>query len=141
VAHESIRNRDAGSDYPAVVARSQPDHSPEESLVESARALSLSVRDRRGAPDHEVDSLLMALERCRERWTDKDCVPRGAVNVLVDLLPSMDASLARYPPHERAALLETYVRLGDAIRAAVAVEVRRSAVRVGASPGGATSPE
>jgi hypothetical protein len=90
-------------------------------LVSAALALTLSVRARDGIRQHEVDSLLQALHECKREWANQDAIPRIAVNVLVDLQPSLLASAELYDRTIREAIINTAILIGDRVRDAVAI--------------------
>jgi hypothetical protein len=91
-------------------------------LVDACLALTLATRERRFDPAL-VDAVAEALAACELAWSGKDCIPRLAVDVLVDLQPSLLASADRYVGAERQAVIDAAIKLGDDIRAAVTTQM------------------
>jgi Mg-chelatase subunit ChlI len=92
-----------------------------EELVEAVLEVTLSARSRRGIVADEIESLRRLLVACRDDWAHSNVVPRAAVNVLVDLQPSLVASADLYEEAIRCEILDLAIELGDLVRDAVEV--------------------
>jgi hypothetical protein len=90
-------------------------------LVDAALAFTLALRSREGFNDELYGKLVDALTRCAQEWRDEECIPRLAVNVLVDVQPVMLASAEFYERDLRSHIMEEAIRIGDVVRDAVAV--------------------
>jgi hypothetical protein len=90
-------------------------------LVDVALAFTLALRSRDGFNDELYEKLIGALTRCAQQWRDRECIPRLAVNVLVDLQPLMLASAELYEPNLRSRIMQEAIRVGDFVRETVAV--------------------
>lgn len=92
-----------------------------ERLVAAALAITLSARSRHGLPADELRELNDALAACTVDWTSLPAIPRAAVNVLVDLQPSLLASAELYEDDTRQEMMRVIVEIGESIRNAVGV--------------------
>jgi hypothetical protein len=93
-----------------------PDEGPQpvvDELVEASLAFTLALRSRQGFSEDWYERLVRALARCAEEWRELDCIPRLAVNVLVDLQPTMLASVDLYEPDLRARIVDAADHIGD----------------------------
>ncbi len=88
-------------------------------LVTACLDLTLHVRQMGGIEDAKLDRAIAAIQACGSAWRDRDCIPRRAVNVLVDLRPALWACEDLYEGTARQRVVDTVVRLGDLIVRAV----------------------
>jgi hypothetical protein len=88
-------------------------------LVEATLAFTLALRSRQGFSEDLYERVVRALARCAEDWREIDCIPRHAVNVLVDLQPIMLATADLYEPNLRDRIVDAAIHIGDLTREAV----------------------
>jgi hypothetical protein len=84
--------------------------------------LDLEVRHGEGLDEAKLSSTIEALNDCRQAWRGRDEIPRAAVNVMVDMHIALESSADRYPEDERLGIINAALQIGDALRAAVAIE-------------------
>lgn len=90
-------------------------------MVVAAEKLTVPLRMRQGLDEAAYDNLRQALRGCADAWRGRDAVPKVAVNVLVDLVPAIEASSYLYSDDYRARVQQAAVEIGDLVRACVAV--------------------
>lgn len=93
----------------------------EQELVDAAPGLVLALRSGEGLDEARYDDLVRVLRRCSIEWRGAACIPRVAVNVLVDLQPAILAAADAYQEDERGRIVDRAIRLGDLIRESVAL--------------------
>lgn len=101
-------------------------HDPEaadvDELVEASVEFGLLLRQREGLSEAAWRRLEAALQRCAEAWRDLDAIPRVAVNVMVDLFPTTEASADLYAEPERSRIMDVAYEVQDLVRHCAAVE-------------------
>jgi hypothetical protein len=91
-------------------------------LIDSASQFLVALRSSEGLNETLHSRLVEALRRCADDWRDVGYIPRLAVNVLVDIQPTMLAAADAYEPDERNRIIEHAIRLGDLIRNTVKLQ-------------------
>ncbi|MFC1438034.1 hypothetical protein ABUW04_07160 [Streptacidiphilus sp. N1-10] len=92
-------------------------------LVAAWENFSVPMRMRDGFNEASYVALKEALAACAVTWAESDTIPRLAVNVLVDILPTMDSFVEAYEnPSMRTKIREAAFDLQELIWQCVAVE-------------------
>ena len=94
-----------------------------EALRNAWDAFSTPLRMREGFSPDRYQALRSRLEDCAAAWQGKECLPRVAVNILVDILPSMEAGIHLYGDAQQEQIREATYSLQELIWECVAVDV------------------
>jgi hypothetical protein len=82
----------------------------------------IPLRMRDGIDAGAYASLTEALRECAVAWRDRSELPRLAVNVLVDVVPTMDGFAAAYGPEHADSIRKLTFELQELVGECVAVE-------------------
>lgn len=93
-----------------------PAGSCERELAETAPEFVTSLRSNEGLNEALYARLVAVLRRCAEEWKEATCIPRLAVNVLVDLQPGMLAAAEAYESEVRDRIADRAIEVGDLVR-------------------------
>jgi hypothetical protein len=97
-----------------------PDDS--EALVAAWERFSVPLRMKDGPDRQTFEELVTALRKCADAWRDSDSIPRLGVNVLVDIIPTMETFSDSYGESMASTLREMTYTLQELIWACVAVD-------------------
>lgn len=93
-----------------------------EALVAAWEEFSVPLRMKDGIDDQALANLKSALSDCADAWRGVDTIPRRAVNVLVDISPTMETFVQSYGEPTAGRLRETAYSLQELVWACVAVD-------------------
>lgn len=77
---------------------------------------------REGFDEGKYEELVDALENCAIAWRDMDQIPRRAVNVLVDIAPTMESVAGLYDEHVGQEISDAGYNLQELVWKCVAVD-------------------
>jgi hypothetical protein len=93
-----------------------------EALVAAWEDFIVPLRMKEGFDDKALANLTSALSGCAVAWNGLDAIPRLAVNVLVDISPTMETFVQSYGEPMADRLREVSYRLQELVWACVAVD-------------------
>jgi hypothetical protein len=107
-------------------------------LLAAAEGFTVPLRMAQGVNELALERLRTALRGCAVAWEGRDSVPRGAVNVMVDLVPAVEASGGLYSEDYRTRVLDAAIEINDLVRECVALDFSGAAglPGCGCRPGG-----
>lgn len=93
-------------------------------LIAASNSLTLAMHHGAGLPPALLEEMHNALKECASAWHGEECIPRAAVNVLVDLQPALWAQIEQYHDEPRVAIEEALFYLGDWVRSTVEINTQ-----------------
>jgi hypothetical protein len=91
-------------------------------LTDAWEAFAVPLRMRDGFDEAAFTALVSSLSACAREWDGADALPRRGVNVLVDILPTLEALIESYEPAVSARIREASFELQESIWECVAVD-------------------
>ena len=91
------------------------------SLIGAWENFSVPLWIRDGFDERRYEELVESLQLCAREWKDRSELPRTAVNVLVDIVSAMEATLPLYSGTEAARITEATYELQALVWNCVAV--------------------
>lgn len=91
------------------------------SLLDAADAFSGDLRLGNDFNEAQYQALCRALTQCSEAWRELDAIPRGAVNVLVDMHLGIESCFGLHSGQELERIREALLVIDDLVRACVAL--------------------
>lgn len=82
----------------------------------------VALRSNDGFREDLYGRLVAVLQECARAWQGADCIPRLAVNVLVDIVPAVQGSAEAYPEPVRQQIYDSSFTLVDLIQECVAID-------------------
>jgi hypothetical protein len=92
-----------------------------ERLAAASGDFLVALRERRGFRPDLYENVVAALRDCETAWSGSDCIPRSAVNVLVDMVPAVQAVADAYTGPEKQRIYDASFTLFDLIGQCVEV--------------------
>ncbi|WP_054054487.1 hypothetical protein [Alloactinosynnema sp. L-07] len=91
-------------------------------LARTSADFVVALRSNEGFRRDLFERLVSALEDCAVEWAGRDCIPRLAANVLVELVVSVQAAADAYEGPLRQEILDASYELFDLVVACVGVD-------------------
>lgn len=95
-----------------------------DALVSAWESFSVPLRMRDGFDAGALDGVLSALNACAEAWRDSETIPRLGANVLVDMVPTMQALAGSYDEPTASRIIEASYAVQELVWKCVAVDPR-----------------
>jgi hypothetical protein len=93
----------------------------EQRLAQVSGDFLVALRMNEGFKVELYDSLTSVLVECEVEWRNESCIPRLAVNVLVDLVVAIQGAAELYPEPTRQQIYDASFQLGDLVGEAVGI--------------------
>jgi hypothetical protein len=96
--------------------------SVEQRLAQASGDFLVALRMNDGFQSNLYDALTSVLSECAVQWQSEDCIPRLAVNVMVDLVIATQGAAELYPEPVRQQVYDASFHFNDLIGEAVGID-------------------
>jgi hypothetical protein len=87
-----------------------------EELLVGDEGLLISLRFGDGLNKNKLEKVFNLLEEFAEEWSDEHCIPKKAVDLFIDIYPSMEATCELYDEKEEIEIMNAADKILDLIR-------------------------